>query len=142
MSVIFQLSGTKFDPRTVTLDCKKKPAGAPIKPGMTEIITNDDKKKINYYDCSLYMLDDVEKVKEKYITSFTLSGPNGGPNDGAFDGPRGYGYRGSLFNKCTPSLGLPPGNPNNLTLIDQYELGKPLFNLSACKFNSYFNLKS
>lgn len=137
MSKIFEMSGIKFG-NGMVFKCEKKSAGAPIAANMTEMVTRDDSNgKIKYYNCSIVKPDASLKTRENYITSFILSGPNGGPNNGMFNGPSGMGNKGSLFNNCKeikPGK-LPSGNPENLTMIQQYGV----YGASACEFHGYYS---
>ncbi len=135
MSVQFLMSGTKFGDG-LAFTCTKKSAGAPIASGMAELVTNDSSSGPTYYNCSFKKSGDMGRMRENYINYFTLSGPNGGPNNNVFNGPSGG--KGSMFKNCVQSNTgiLPPGNPNNLSMIQQYSSKGN--SASACDFYKYY----
>ena len=132
MSVKFTMTGTKFG-NGVDFTCTKKATGAPIPANMAEIVTMDIPNGSTAYNCSFAK---KSKMRENYISSFTLSGANGGPNNRVFDGPSPTG-KGSLFTNCVINTSgkLPPGNPDQLSMIQQYG-SKPT--VSNCNFYKYY----
>jgi hypothetical protein len=132
MSVQFGMSGAKFG-SGLAFTCNKKKAGAPIGLNMAELVTNDSSSGATWYDCSFKKSgDSTRRMRENYVTSFTLSGANGGPNNAVFNGPSGG--KGSLFSNCqASSTGIPTGNQS---MIQQY--GSKGNTASACIFNKYY----
>ena len=132
MSVQFGMSGAKFG-SGLAFTCNKKSAGAPITAGMAELVTMDSSSGSTYYNCSFKKSgDSTRRMRENYITSFTLSGANGGPNNAVFNGPSGG--KGSLFKNCVQSsTGIPTGDQS---MIQQY--GSKGNTASACDFYKYY----
>lgn len=132
MSVQFGMSGAKFG-NGLAFTCNKKNAGAPIGAGLAELVTNDSSSGATWYDCSFKKSgDSTRRMRENYITSFTLSGANGGPNNAVFNGPSGG--KGSLFNKCNPPDPKHPQPDPDQTVITQYNSPKGKNSMYYCNF--------